>query len=100
MKSDKEFEELVKSLHASFDWEKVKTVMEAINQVWTGKDAFGGCYVYNPTMADVKNLAYKLLKEAYNDSTTVSENGFVAKWYCNDLILYYVAATTIVRIKE
>jgi hypothetical protein len=86
----KSFEYLSKEIHDNFNWENVHKAMTAVNWVWSfGKDKLGQEQKGVPSLETIKNFAFCLLKEVYENGSQVSTGGFSAGWDNEELFLVF-----------
>lgn len=86
----KSFEFLSKQIHDNFKWENVHKAMVATNWVWAfGRDKYGE-NKGTPDITTMKNFAFGLLKQAYDNGTgSVGSGGFTAGWENEELYLTF-----------
>ena len=86
----KSFEFYIKEMEEHFNFEKVHKAMTAINWCWSfGKDDLGQERKGVPDLCTIKNRAYSLLKEAYDENKQISTAGFTAGWDSDELYLVF-----------
>ena len=87
----KSFEFYSKNIHEHFKWENVYKAMVALNWCWRlGTDEFNNDNMGVPNVATIKNHAYRLLKEAYDEEKQISTGGFTAGWDSGELYLVFI----------
>lgn len=86
----KSFEFLAKEIGKNFGWDRVHKAMIALNWCWSlGRDSFGNDNMGIPNIETIKNHAYRLLKQAYEEDKTISTGGFTAGWDSGELYLTF-----------
>ncbi len=86
----KSFKYYSDELNENFNWNKVHKAMIAVEWHWYfGKDKFNADNMGIPSLETIKNHAYALLKEAYDDMLTHSTGGFTAGWERGELFLSF-----------
>lgn len=86
----KSFEYFTKEIGENFNWEKVHKAMKALDWVWYfGKDKLGKDQMGIPDIPTLKNSAYLLLKESYEDGLTHGLGGFSAGWEDGEMFLAF-----------
>lgn len=92
MRNEKEsFEYLSGKINDNFKWHKVHKEMVAIDWEWSlGDGPFGDHGLCVPSIVDLKECAYNLLKEAYESGETISTGGFSAGWDDDSLYLQFI----------
>lgn len=97
MKTKKQsFSKLVEDIHDNFNWKKVHKAMVATKWEWyLGKDMFGNSIMGVPDLKRIKNEAYQLLQDAYDNESGTSTGGFTAKYEDNQLTLFFTLAETV-----
>lgn len=93
-----DFEYLVKEINQYFNFEKVHKAMIATEWHWNfGQDSYGQDRDGIPTLSTIKNYAYHLLKQAYDeDLSRVCSGGFSAGWDNGELYLTFTLEETSV----
>jgi hypothetical protein len=86
----KSFEYLAERCGNEFDFFKVHKVMMALNWCWFfGKDVDGMDLMGVPSVSTIRNHAYRLLKEAYEDGGRHGTGGFTAGMEEGELYLEF-----------
>jgi len=86
----KSFDFYVKEFGEHFKFDKVHKAMTALNWCWSfGKDELGQERKGVPDITTLKNRAYSLLKEAYDENKQISTAGFTAGWDSGELYLVF-----------
>lgn len=86
----KSFKFLAEEIHENFDFKKVYDVMKAIDWHWYfGKDKYDKDLMGIPSIDTIKNTAYDLLKQSYDEEKQISTGGFSAWWDNGELGLSF-----------
>jgi hypothetical protein len=94
----KSFEYLSKEIHEQFNWERLHKAMTSVNWCWAlGTDSFGKCNMGVPSIETIKNQAYALLKQAYDEEKQISTGGFSAGWDSGELFLVFTLGEASAR---
>lgn len=99
----KSFEYLAGRCSSEFNFDRVHRVMTALNWCWFfGKDESGMDIMGVPSISTMRNHAYRILKEAYDDGHQHATGGFFAGMDDGELYLTFQieewSATTIVTL--
>ena len=87
----KSFTHLAKEIHDSFNWNNVYVAMRALDWQWSlGIDASDKKTMGIPSIDTLKNEAFRLLKQAYDDGHQHSAGGLTAGWENNELYLSFI----------
>lgn len=87
---EKTLDNILKEIESSFDFEKVHKVMTFINWEWyfgkseNGKELFGV-----PSLQTIKDFAFNLIEQSFNEQKQISSGGFAAWLDENDIILSF-----------
>ena len=89
IKNKAPFEHYAREIGESFNFEKVHKAMMALGWQWSMGEKHGfECYGI-PTLETIKNFAFSLLKEAYNDETNIGSGGFSTGWEGSNMFLCF-----------
>jgi hypothetical protein len=90
----KSFEHLAKIINEEFKWKNVHKAMKALNWCWymgsnVAEDNKTNDNMGIPSISTLKNAAFKLLKQAYDEEKAVGSGGFWAYWEDGGLCLTF-----------
>lgn len=87
----KPFSYYIEEFGQHFQFEKVHKAMLSLNWCWNlGTDELGNDNMGIPSIQTIKNHAYKLLKDAYDNGNGTGCGGFVAGWDGEEMFLTFL----------